>query len=476
VVVADCRCANAALRKGTDGCLIVVAMRYERRTACLRTLAVAALGCALLAGVWALHAYPAPLSQRHDVAVAGGLLVVCGTASVLLWRSGRRRDVAIVLVVALAARLLLAFDPPRLSNDAYRFVWDGRVQAAGINPYRHPPAAESLLGLRDFRIFTHVNRPYTTTLYPPASEVTFLAIHETAGDGLPQLKLSWIAIEAVVVALLLVILARTRRPAGRVVLYAWHPLAIVEIAGSGHPEALLLALTLASLLLWDRGRRIGTGVALAAAALTKFVPILLAPFMFRRLGVRFVAALVAAAAALYLPYVGAGTAALGSVGAYSNQVFGTGPHHWLIAVGVPDPLARAGLLLLLVLAVAWTAAHPPRDLAEACRYAALLLAGSLLASQSVLPWYLLWVLPLLCVDPQPALLWACSTASIYYVASLPVRIVSEDVASVIVWGPTVVLLIAALTRSMSRRWAARAAAGREGPGVGTAPAPAEAPV
>jgi alpha-1,6-mannosyltransferase len=451
-------------------------MRYETRTTWPRTALVAALGCALLAGVWAVHAYHAPLSQRHDVAVAGGLLVVCGAASVLLWSHGRRRDLAIVLVVALAARLLLAFDPPRLSNDAYRFVWDGRVQAAGINPYRHPPAAASLVGLRDFRIFTHVNRPYTITLYPPASEATFLAIHETAGDGVTQLKLSWIAIEAVAVALLLVILARTRLPAGRVVLYAWNPLAIIEIAGSGHPDALLVALTLASLLLWDRARRVGAGVVLAAAALTKFVPILLAPFMFRRLGARFAAALVATAAALYVPYLGAGTAALGSVGAYSRQVFGTGPHHWLTALGVPDSIARAALLLALALAVAWTAAHPPRDLAEACRYAALLLAGSLLASQSVLPWYLLWVLPLLCVSPEPALLWACSTVSVYYVASLPARIIPEDVASVIVWGPTVALLAAGTMRSMSRRLAARAAAEPAGAEAGTARAPAEAPV
>jgi alpha-1,6-mannosyltransferase len=448
-------------------------MRYRTLTERLRTAAVAALGCALLIGVWELHAYHAAVSQRHDVAIGGGLLVVCAGASVLLWRHGRRRDVAIVLAVALAARLLLAFDPPRLSNDAYRFVWDGRVQAAGINPYRQPPAAASLLGLRDFRIFTHVNRPYTITLYPPASEVAFLAVHETAGDGIAQLKLAWIAMEAVVAALVLVILARTRRPAGRVALYAWHPLAIIEIAGSGHPDALMLVLVLGSLLLWDRGRRVATGMALGVAALTKFVPMLLAPFMFRRLGARFAAALVATVAALYLPYLGAGSAALGSVGAYSRQVYGTGPHHWLIALGAPDALARAFLVALLALALAWTAARPPRDLAEACRYAALLLAGSLLASHSVLPWYLLWVLPLLCISPEPALLWACSTVSMYYVASLPVRIIPEDVVSVIVWGPTALLLAAAAMRSMSRRWAARAAVERA-----KAPeqAPAEAPV
>jgi len=84
----------------------------------------------------------------------------------------------------------------------------------------------------------------------------------------------------------------------------------------------------------------------------------------------------------------------------------------------------------------------------------------------------LWVLPLLCVAPEPALLWASSTVSVYYVASFPVRIVPEDVASAIVWGPTVVLLAAAFMRSTYRRRAAHAAAEREGP----ARAPVEAPV
>ena len=55
-----------------------------------------------------------------------------------------RRDVVIVLVVAVAARALLVPGAPTLSDDAYRFVWDGRVQAAGFNPYRYVPADRRL--------------------------------------------------------------------------------------------------------------------------------------------------------------------------------------------------------------------------------------------------------------------------------------------------------------------------------------------
>jgi alpha-1,6-mannosyltransferase len=431
----------------------------------LRTAAVLAAGAGLLGTAWWLRSLPEVLLPYRDYVTGEALMLLfCAAGTALLWRRARRRDVAIVLVVALAARLMLAAEAPRLSDDAYRFVWDGRVQSEGVNPYAHAPAAERLIYLRDWRIFTRVNRPYTRTLYPPSNQVAFFASHRVAGDGITKVRLSWIALEACVVVLILLLLARTRRPAGRVALYAWHPLALVEIAGSGHPEPLLLLPTLAALLLWDRGRRLGAGVALGIAALTKFVPLLLGPFMFRRLGGRFVAGALAAAALLYLPYAGAGTAALGSIGAYAEERFGAGPYHWLVNAGVGDGIARGVLLAALSIGVAAAAARPPRDLVQACRYAALLFGGALLASHNVLPWYALWVLPLLCVVPVPALLWLCSTISVYYLVYRPDRTISQGVASAIVWGPTLALLGAGAIRSgfPRRREEAARAPGRAG--------------
>jgi hypothetical protein len=330
-------------------------------------------------------------------------------------------------------------------------VWDGRVQAAGINPYRHVPADRRLLRLRDWQVFTRVNRPHVRTLYPPADEVTFLAAHEVAGDGIVPWKLSMLTLEAAAVALLLVLLTRARVSRGRVVLYAWHPIAIVEIAGSGHPDPIMLVPLLATLLLWDTHRRVAAGVALGVAALAKFVPVLAAPFLARRLGGRFLLAGAATATALYLPYIGAGTDTLGSVSTFVYQTTGSGPYTWLLAAGVERSAALAGLLVALAAGVAWAAARPPGDLAGACRLTALLLGGALLASHTVLPWYLLWVLPLLCVAPVPALLWACGTAPVLYLAMPPDRILPPDTATAVVWGPTLALLALDAIRSWSRR-------------------------
>jgi hypothetical protein len=438
-----------------------------------RTTGVAGLGVALLAISSPLHELTDLVDPRRPyVAAELGMVAVCGLAAALLWRRARRRDLVIVLVVAVVARSLLVPGAPTLSDDAYRFVWDGRVQAAGINPYRYVPADPRLVRLRDWHVFTRVNRPHTHTLYPPADEVTFLSAHAVAGDGTVPWKLSMLTLEASAVALLLVLLSRARVSGGRVVLYAWHPIAIVEIAGSGHPDPIMLVPLLATLLLWDAHRRVAAGVALGVAALAKFVPLLAAPFLARRLGGRFLLAGAATATALYLPYVGAGTDTLGSVSSFVYQTTGSGPYTWLLAAGVERTAALAGLLVALAAGVAWAAAHPPRNLAGACRLTALLLGGALLASHTVLPWYLLWVLPLLCVAPVPALLWTCASAPVLYLAMPPDRILPSGAATAIVWVPTLGLLALDAIRSWSRR---RSKAAVRAPERTGAQVPAQAP-
>jgi alpha-1,6-mannosyltransferase len=421
-----------------------------------RTLAVAGLGAALFALTYAVHqSADLVVDSVRYLVLGGGMLAICAAAAALLWRRGRRRDVVIVLAVALACRLLVVADLPTLSDDAYRFVWDGRVQAAGINPYAHAPASPSLFGLRDYRIFTEVNRPHTRTGYPPTNEVALYAVNRVAGEGTTQVKLAFVAVETAAVALLLLLLARAGMSLGRVALYAWHPLAIFEIAGTGHPEPLLMVLTLAALLAWDLRKPVTAGAALGAAVLTKFAPLLLAPFMLRRLGARFVAAASVAAGLLLAPYLGAGTAALGSIGAFQQERFGAGPHRWLVEAGIADRPAQALLLAALALGVAYSAARPPRDLVSGCRYAALLLAGALLASSSVQPWYLLWILPLMCVAPVAGLLWATGSVSAFYLAIEPYAHLDQGVVSVIVWGPTLALLAADGLRAWMRQRTAR---------------------
>jgi hypothetical protein len=443
-------------------------MRLGDRT---RTATVAALGAGLLACAMAVHGLGSLRIQNAPyVAIQGAMVAICGSAAFLLWRRARRIDVVVVLAVALAARLVLVADAPTLSDDAYRFVWDGRVQAHGINPYDFAPADRRLTTLRDLAVFTRVNRPYVHTLYPPGNEIAYVAVNAGLGDGISRLKVAFLALEAVAVALLLAMLSRANVSAGRVALYAWHPLAVVEIAASAQPEALLLVPTLLALLLWERGWRARAGVALGIAALTKFVPILLAPFMLRRLGARFAAALAATVALLYLPYLGAGHRVIGSIGAFTEERFGSGPYNWLLDGGLGRPVAALLLAVALASLVVVTALRPPRDLATAAARAALLMGAALLAAHDVQPWYLLWVLPLLCLAPAPWLLWLCATMPVYYLTFGVSKTLSGDVARLIVWVPALALAVAEAIRWWSRR--------RSGAGAGApagAPGPAGAP-
>jgi len=414
----------------------------------VRTAALALLGAALVAGAFAVGDLgDLRLESRAYVALQGAMLAVCGLATMLLWRGGRRRDLVVVIAVAVAARAVLAFDAPTLSDDAYRFAWDGRVALEGVNPFRYAPADPELRPLRDFEVFVNVNRPFVNTIYPPTYQAVFAAANVAGGDGVGPIKLAFLAAEGGLVALLLVLLARTGRPAGRVVLYAWHPLAVLETASSAHPEALLMLLVLAALLLWDRGRPARAGVALGAAVLTKFVPLVLAPMLARRLRWRFALAGAATMALLYLPYLPAGRELFSAFGTYADESFGAGPYAWLAGTGVPEAAARGLPLAALAAAIAWTAARPPRDLAGAARASGLLLGGVLLASHNVAPWYGLWLLPFLCVAPVGGLLWLSATLPIYYLTVISNPVLEPDGVRLVVWGPTILLLALEAVRS-----------------------------
>ena len=125
------------------------------------------------------------------------------------WTSADQRGALIVILVgAVAMRLALLFVEPYLSTDIYRYVWDGRVQAAGINPYRYVPSAPELAHLRDAAIFPNINRAdYAVTIYPPTAQAIFLAVTRF-GESVVAMKLGLIAFEAATVAALLALLQR----------------------------------------------------------------------------------------------------------------------------------------------------------------------------------------------------------------------------------------------------------------------------
>src|SRR5713226_6809953 len=186
-------------------------------------------------------------------------------AWVIVRARGARSTLVIVLLFAGIFRLSIVFAPPYLSDDIYRYVWDGRVQAAGINPYRYIPADEHLQSLRDEEIYTKINRrDYAHTIYPPVAEgIYFLTTR--VSESVTWMKATMVGFEAVGIWAIIQLLASFGLSRQRILIYAWHPLVIWEFAGSGHFDAIAIAFIALALLARRKNAEVATGVALACA-------------------------------------------------------------------------------------------------------------------------------------------------------------------------------------------------------------------
>ncbi|HXH88427.1 MAG TPA: glycosyltransferase 87 family protein [Gaiellaceae bacterium] len=366
--------------------------------AALRLLGGAVVGVAVVLGL--VLDRPDPFARPATlVATIVAALAVYGLAAAVVLRGHPlgRWAFALVLLVAVVARLALAVHPPTLSDDAYRYVWDGRVQAAGINPYRSPPESPALAHLRDDAIYERVNRKFAPTIYPPAAQGFFRAAYAIHPDSIRWTKVALVLVDAVAIMLLGLLLVRFGRPPEHALLYAWHPLAIVEVGHSGHIDVVAVALLLGSLLLVVRGRPLAAGVALAGASLVKFYALVALIPLLARGRARLVGALAVTAVLAYLPFLSVGTRVLGYLPGYlSEEGFESGARFYLLRVlGAESPaavlayeLAAAGILAALALAVWRRVGREPESIAL------LLLAGLALATPAY-PWYALLPLALL---------------------------------------------------------------------------------
>jgi hypothetical protein len=333
--------------------------------------------------------------------LASGLVAIAAT--MLAPAVPPRVGLVVVLGFAVAMRLAILGADPLLSTDIYRYVWDGRVQAAGINPYFYVPADPALTGLRDASIYPNINRAdYAVTAYPPVAQMSFLAVTRL-GETLTVMRLAMMACEIAVVAVIIDLLRRLHLPTTTVVAWAWHPLAIWEIASSGHVEALMVALLMVGVWLLVRGRELFGTVAVALATLVKPYAVLALPAFWRPWDWRVPLVTIVTAILCYLPYAGAGRGVLGFLtsGYLSEEGVSGGEGFWvvgLVRIAVGNvPGLTAAYLLAAGGALAWLALRdplpgqaPPAQVLQ--RVALLLMAGLFLLSPNY-PWYVLAAVP-----------------------------------------------------------------------------------
>ena len=374
------------------------------------------------------------VTHFDDPKVGVVLLLQCVPYAIAAWLvlrerpddAGSGRALATILIVAAAMRCLLLPGTP-VSTDLFRYVWDGRVQAAGINPYLYIPSDAALSSLRDSAIYPFMNRAdYAPTMYPPASQVVFYLITRISEAPI-AMKAAMVAFEGLAVWAMLQLLALRGLPRSRILLYAWHPLPVWEFARSGHVDIVAIAFLLLAFLAAERRSPILAGVALGACALVKYFPAVTGPALYKRWDWRLPLAFIATAAVLYLPYIGAGTKVVGYLGGYISEEGldrGSGIFWWqLIDAFVSLPqwtfsfyLAAAALVMAaLALVIVFRPQRADADLAGAMLLA---VAFTLLLSPHY-AWYFAWLVPFLCFYPVVGVIYLTCAVSLLYFAHWP---------------------------------------------------------
>jgi hypothetical protein len=344
-------------------------------------------------------------------------LAVAGVAYVLATRElfstpkFPKRVIYYGLALAALWHVLFLRMPPGLDDDIHRYVWDGRVQRLGYNPYIVVPSEPAVASLHTPETRT-LNNPEVPSPYPAGAQLFFRAV-TSIHESIFALKVSFLICELAIVFVLLDVLRCTRQAEHWVLAYAWHPLLAIEVAGNGHVDIVGVLLLLVSAASLVRRWRAVAAVSFGLAVAVKLLPIVLLPLYWKRVRMRDGALVALVLGLLYAPFLNHGRIPIGSLGAYvqrfrfNDPVFAT-----LERVTAPQVVAGLAVLVGLLTAI-WMRRKSAEGSSDAFAWP---MAASLLCAPVVYPWYLLWMLPFLrSTSTLPILVWTLSILPTYYV-------------------------------------------------------------
>jgi hypothetical protein len=322
-----------------------------------------------------------------------------------------RRVVVIGLVLAAVWHVEFLRLPPGAGEEIQRYVWDGRLQRLGYNPYIVVPSDPAAKALHTPET-SNLNNPDLPSPYPAGAQLFFRAV-TAIQESTFALKLAFVVCEFAIVFVLLDVLRCTRQGGHLVLAFAWNPLLAIEVAGSGHIDivgALLLLVSAAALV---RRWRATAAVALGLAIAVKFLPIVLLPLYWKWVRIRDVALGAAVVGLLYVPFLHHGRIPIGSLGTYVRSFRFNGP-----VFAALDGVASPQLLVVLALLGGLVTATWLRIRRSAPEWSGDLfawpMAATLLCAPAVFPWYFLWLLPFLTsASTLLIIIWTVSIIPVY---------------------------------------------------------------
>ncbi|HEX9660004.1 MAG TPA: methyltransferase domain-containing protein [Rhodothermales bacterium] len=330
-----------------------------------------------------------------------------------------------IAATLVALGLILLPLMPSLSDDGYRYIWDGMLQAEGINPYLFVPSDPDLRQFHSLEIYSRLNSADYFSVYPPLSQLIFLTSSWIQPYNWPW---AFLFIKSLTVAVEiggLFLLSSLVEPR-KLILYAWNPLVVVEIAGQGHGEGIVAALLIATLWAVKEKKPRVAAAAVTAAIWIKLYPVLLLPFVLRRIGWKYLWIPVVVSAAVTAPYIGPDVVehAASSLDLYVRLFeFNAGLYYVLkglgyATVGTPglEHVLGPVLAAIYLMWVIWLYVRDRRDESELTSVMSMVVGGYIVFATTVHPWYLA---PILAVVPfmrhgGAAWLWLAATSTATY--------------------------------------------------------------
>jgi alpha-1,6-mannosyltransferase len=342
--------------------------------------------------------------------------VMTAAYALMLWRvwgepSAERKLLFTAFALALAFRIPPAVAPVGADNDMVRYLWDGRVQRLGYNPYGLKPSDPALAQTHTDESVRMPSR-HDRTPYPPAAQLFFRLV-VTISDSTLAMKLALVLCDLLTMIVLWRWLAVMGRSEWLTIAYAWNPLVVLEVSHSGHIDA-LGALWIVTAAFWlTRRRTLLASLAFVLAIASKLLPIVLAPLFIGRIRIRDAVIAAVFLVLLYLPFAASGTIPLGAVPNVVDHIRFNSPVFSTVTALTMPRGAAAFALLLGVAAAAWGRWRLPETDPAAWAWP---MALALVSAPVIYSWYLLYLTPFLFTTATlPLTAWTISALSVYEV-------------------------------------------------------------
>lgn len=248
----------------------------------------------VLSGLYALTlAYTAYSIEREQfMLLTGAFAIMFVLMAAVYYRSDRETSPAVWIAAGIFFRAIVLFSIPALSEDYYRFIWDGMLIMNGINPFAYTPAQIIDAGLQlpavAPQLAAGMNSPEYYSIYPAVCQGVFAASWFIAGESIfwniVTIRLFILAAETATLILMYRLIAGKGIESRNLIWYALNPVVILELTGNLHFEALMICFLMVTWWLLSTGRLYVAAIAFAFAVQVKLVPLILIPWLFFRLG------------------------------------------------------------------------------------------------------------------------------------------------------------------------------------------------